>query len=87
MQKARSHHNKLQLLPLVGYRFQVLFHSPLGVLLTFPSRYFYTIGHHVVFSLGWWSTRIPTRFLVTGRTQDTLRSHIDFTYGTFTLSG
>ena len=28
-----------RLRPLVGTRFQVLFHSPLGVLFTFPSRY------------------------------------------------
>ena len=72
MQKARSHSSKLELLPLVGYRFQVLFHSPSGVLFTFPSRYFFTIGHHGVFSLGWWSTQIQTGFLVSGPTQDTL---------------
>ena len=30
---------------LVGARFQVLFHSPPGVLFTFPSRYWSTIGH------------------------------------------
>src|SRR5699024_12272750 len=30
---------------LVGTRFQVLFHSPSGVLFTFPSRYWLTIGH------------------------------------------
>ena len=29
---------------LAGPRFQVLFHSPSGVLFTFPSRYFCTIG-------------------------------------------
>ena len=29
---------------LVGTWFQVLFHSPLGVLFTFPSRYLFTIG-------------------------------------------
>jgi hypothetical protein len=87
LQKARSHHNKLQLLRLVGYRFQVLFHSPPGVLFTFPSRYFCTIGHHIVFSLGWWSTRIPTRFLVSDCTQDTLKSPIYFAYEAFTLFG
>ena len=48
---------------LVGIRFQVLFHSPLGVLFTFPSRYWFTIGHQRVFSLGGWSSRIPTGFL------------------------
>jgi hypothetical protein len=30
--------------PLVSVRFQVLFHSPPGVLFTFPSRYSFTIG-------------------------------------------
>ncbi len=30
---------------VVGTRFQVLFHSPPGVLFTFPSRYWFTIGH------------------------------------------
>ena len=59
---------------LVGTRFQVLFHSPPGVLFTFPSRYFSTIGHQVVFRLGWWSTRLPTGFHVSGGTLDTARS-------------
>ena len=36
----------------VSARFQVLFHSPSGVLFTFPSRYWFTIGHRRVFSLG-----------------------------------
>ena len=36
----------------VGMRFQALFHSPPGVLFTFPSRYFSSIGRQVVFSLG-----------------------------------
>ena len=49
---------------LVGARFQVLFHSPPGVLFTFPSRYCSSIGHQVVFWLGGWSPRLPTGFLV-----------------------
>ncbi len=57
------------LLPLVGTRFQVLFHSPPGVLFTFPSRYWCTIGHGLVFSLGGWSPQLPTGFLVPRRTQ------------------
>ena len=56
---------------LVGTRFQVLFHSPPGVLFTFPSRYCSSIGHQVVFRLGWWSTRLPTGFLVSCGTLDT----------------
>jgi hypothetical protein len=57
------------LLPLVGTRFQDLFHSPSGVLFTFPSRYWCTIGHGRVCSLGGWSPQIPTGFLVSRRTQ------------------
>ena len=49
---------------LVSVRFQVLFHSPPGVLFTFPSRYYSAIGHQVVFSLGGWSPLLPTRFHV-----------------------
>ena len=50
-----------------GFRFSF---TPLtGVLFAFPSRYFCTIGSRVVFSLGSWSTQIPTRFLVPRRTQ------------------
>lgn len=39
LQKARRHHHRW-LRPLAGPRFQVLFHSPPGVLFTFPSRYY-----------------------------------------------
>ena len=56
---------------LVSTGFQVLFHSPPGVLFTFPSQYYYTIGHWVVFRLGGWSPRIPTGFHVSGGTLDT----------------
>ena len=59
---------------LVNTRFQVLFHSPPGVLFTFPSQYFFTIGHRVVFRLGGWSPRIPTGFHVSGGTLDTASS-------------
>ena len=55
---------------LVGTRFQVLFHSPPGVLFTFPSRYCSSIGHQVVFRLGGWSPRLPTGFLVSCGTLD-----------------
>ncbi len=40
------------------------FHSPPGVLFTFPSQYFFTIGRILVFSLSPWSGQIPTEFLV-----------------------
>ena len=64
-----SHMNVLCV--LVNIRFQVLFHSPPGVLFTFPSQYCSTIGHQVVFRLGGWSPRIPGRFHVSARTPDT----------------
>ena len=56
---------------LVNTRFQVLFHSPPGVLFTFPSQYCSTIGHQVVFRLGGWSPRIPIGFHVPDGTLDT----------------
>ena len=56
---------------LVNIRFQVLFHSPPGVLFTFPSQYFSPIGHQVVFRLGGWSPRIPIGFHVSDGTLDT----------------
>ena len=59
---------------LVSTGFQVLFHSPLGVLFTFPSRYCSTIGHQVVFRLGRWSSLVPTGFHVSGGTLDTVSS-------------
>ena len=68
LQKARRHRTSLLRL-LVGTRFQVLFHSPLGVLFTFPSRYWFAIGHRRVFSLGGWSPLIPTGFHVSGGTR------------------
>ena len=58
---------------LVNTGFQVLFHSPPGVLFTFPSRYCSSIGHQVVFRLGWWSTRFPTGFHVSRGTLELSR--------------
>src|SRR6188768_2971668 len=42
---------RLSLRPLVSTRFQVLFHSPPGVLFTFPSRYWFTIGRQEYLAL------------------------------------
>jgi hypothetical protein len=63
-----SHFNVLCV--LVNIRFQVLFHSPPGVLFTFPSRYCSTIGHQEVFRLGGWSPHLPCGFLVSAGTLD-----------------
>ena len=49
---------------LVGTRFQVSFTPLTGVLFTFPSRYWFTIGHRGIFSLGGWSRPLPTGFFV-----------------------
>ena len=54
---------------LVGTRFQVLFTPLTGVLFTFPSRYWFTIGRQVVFSLTRWSLWILAGFLVSRDTQ------------------
>ena len=72
---------------LVNTRFQVLFHSPPGVLFTFPSQYCSTIGHQVVFRLGGWSPRILTGFLVSADTKDTAGMLPRFVYRTLTVFG
>ena len=70
---------------LVNTGFQVLFHSPPGVLFTFPSQYCSTIGHQVVFRLGGWAPRVPIGFHVSDGTLDTAKSSWPFTYETLTL--
>ena len=50
-----------------------LFHSPLGVLFTFPSRYSFTIGHRRVFRLGEWAPQVQTGFHVSRPTQEIAR--------------
>ena len=72
LQQARRQTLKVVLLLLVSLRFHVLFHSPPGVLFTFPSRYYFTIGHSVVFSLTRWSSQIHTGFHVPHATRDTI---------------
>lgn len=69
LQKARHHSEELW--PLVSTQFQVLFHSPPGVLFTFPSQYFFAIGHQGIFRLGGWSLRLPSGFHVSRCTLDT----------------
>ena len=63
---------------LVGTRFQVYFTPLTGVLFTFPSRYLFTIGHRLVFSLGGWAPRIRTGFHVSRPTWDTARLEMEF---------
>ena len=66
-----------------GFRF---YFTPLtAVLFTFPSRYWFTIGRQLVFSLTEWSPRIHTPFHVWRITQELPRVLSDFDYGGFTL--
>ena len=78
----QSHFNVLP--QNVNTRFQVLFHSPPGVLFTFPSQYYYSISHQLVFSLTEWSPLVHTGFLVSRATLDTARLPSDFDYATLT---
>ena len=78
----QSHFNVLP--QYVNTRFQVLFHSPHGVLFTFPSQYYYSISHQLVFSLTEWSPLVHTGFLVSRATLDTARLPSDFDYATLT---
>jgi hypothetical protein len=102
LQKARRHSTCVLLRPARGARFQALFHSPwrgafhrsLTVLVPYRSS--------AVFSLGWWSTPLPTRFRVSGGTHATpspltqprplrdshpLRSPLPATFGCVWLPG
>ncbi|KAM0966004.1 hypothetical protein ACFX2I_033724 [Malus domestica] len=73
------------LLPLLGsLRFHVLFHSPMGVLFTLPSRYYFTIGHPGVFSLARWSLLIHTGFHVSHATR--VRAQASDAFGYWTLA-
>src|SRR6476661_4603709 len=61
-----------------------LFHSPLGVLFTFPSRYLFAIGHQGVFRLGGWSPHVQTGFHVSRLTQGSTGL---YAYGAITRYG
>lgn len=80
--KSLTHYTKgtqspLARLPLfVCTRFQVLFHSPSGVLFAFPSRYWFTIGRSRVFSLGGWSPHLQTGFHVSRPTSRMLSTTV-----------
>src|SRR3954468_1758216 len=86
MQKSRGKSTRL-LPPLLGTRFQVLFHSPSGVLFTFPSRYLSAIGHLGVLSLGGWSPSFGPRFTGAVLLRNIIGRPERFTYGTVALYG
>src|SRR5699024_11105813 len=73
LQKARRHPSRLR--RIVSTRFQVLFHSPPGVLFTFPSRYLSAIGHRLVFRLTRWSWQIHTGLHGPGPTREQHQRH------------
>src|SRR5690242_5370558 len=74
------HHSQgtAKLRRIVSRRFQVLFHSPPGVLFTFPSRYSSAIGHQGVFSLTRWSWQIHGRLQESAATRDNAKQVSDF---------
>ena len=58
------------------------------MLFTFPSRYWFTIGHKRVFSLTRWFWQIPTDFHLFRGTREIIpESRKIFAYETFTLYG
>ena len=82
MQKARGH--AIGVAPSsasTAYRrsgFQVYFTPLLGVLFTFPSRYWFTIGLRGIFSLGGWSPQLRSGLHVSRATQDTASARLRF---------
>ena len=86
MQKASRHRLRgSDTLYAIGCRY---YFTPLtGVLFTFPSRYWFTIGCQGVFSLIRWSGRIRTEFHVHRATWDTPRGLLVFAHPAFTVSG
>ena len=87
MQKARRHPHKWRLRPLLSAWFQGLFTPLLGVLFTFPSRYSFTIGLLVVFSLAGWCRPFHTGFLRSRDTQEHRAYTTLYVYRTFTSFG
>ena len=86
LQKARCRGTcPLQL--LVNQWFQVLFHSPPGVLFTFPSRYWFTIGHQRYLALGSGLPRFPRGFTCPVVLRYLSEVAAAFAYGALTLFG
>ncbi len=71
----------------MGARFQVCFTPLAGVLFTFPSRYSFTIGHRLVFSLGGWAPQLRAGFHVPRPTRDCAWRRSGFGYGAVTPFG
>src|SRR5919205_3739426 len=86
MQKARRHGTR-PLRPLVGTRFQVLFHSPSGVLFTFHSRYSFAIGRQEYLALDGGPPGFPHERPSTWYSGGRSRRSFAFAYGALTLYG
>ena len=85
-QKAR-HHPQGGSDSLYAYGFRFYFTPLTAVLFTFPSRYWFTIGRQLVFSLTPWSAQIHAAFHVCRATQGHPRADRIFGHGPFTLFG
>ena len=71
MQKARRHPGyTMGLRPLVGTRFQNLFHSPRRGSFHLSLALLFAIGHQEVLSLARWSALLHARFHGSGATRD-----------------
>jgi hypothetical protein len=68
MQKAR-YHSLCCSNSLFAHGFRFYFTPLTAVLFTFPSRYLFTFGHVLVFSLAGWSPLLHAKFLVCRTTQ------------------
>ena len=84
MQKARRHPST-GLRPIVGTRFQALFHPPVRGAFHLSLTVLIAIGISLVFSLSAWSRIIQTGFLVSRPTQDSALLICSYVYGGLTL--
>ena len=73
--------------PLVGIRFQVLFHSPNRGSFHLSLALLFAIGHQVVLSLARWAAPLHARFHGTGATQELRRRPTPFDYRAITFYG
>ena len=71
----------------MGTWFQVLFHSPPGVLFTFPSRYSFAIGRQEYLALDGGPPSFPHERPSTWYSGGRSRRSVAFAYGALTLSG
>ena len=78
---------RLALRLLVGTRFQVLFHSPPGVLFTFPSRYCFTIGRQEYLALERGRPSFPRDFTCPVVLKVSFPGRFLFVYRAFTVYG